>query len=423
MTASVDVEKRPWALIGLVALNLGYFVIWLDRTSGAVMGTVLGEAFGRPPRELSIYGSAYFLANLLVQLPAGIAADAFHPGRALGFSLAVSAVGTACLAHASNIAQVAISRAACGAASALYYFAAVRYLASHHAAFNRYLGLLFFAGGAGTIASSWGLSLIVRACGWRTSMGLVSFVFLVAGLPLLCSTPRTRSQNVPRLLFSDISRKVRTIPSQVANFDAFAIALWLWASGANVAFQSFSAGRVVARGCGQDLISVGLTVGVFNLGQITGCIFVGLTLDRWLDTKQVLALGGFLSSLFWFLLAFISPAGFLGLTFYWLFGLVTTGYVAGFGWAHEAASSETLGTLSSFLNLAHSAGAAAFTELHTRFAGAATAGTAADKSFIVTGASLIVCSIPVLLMRTGRRKTAKRRPRSRSSVRMTKSSP
>lgn len=209
MTAHCGFGKRPWAITRLVALNLGYFVTWLHRTSGAVMIAVLGEAFRRSPRELSVYSSAYFLANVLCQLPAGVAADAFDPGLVLGLSLAVSAVATACLAGASSIAQVAVSRAACGAASALYYFAAVRYLANHHTAFNRYLGILFFAGGAGTIASSWGLSLLVHAYGRRSSVGLVSFIFLVSGLPLLRSTPRTRPRNLRRFLFLQCAQKLR----------------------------------------------------------------------------------------------------------------------------------------------------------------------------------------------------------------------
>lgn len=108
---------------------------------------------------------------------------------------------------------------------------------------------------------------------------------------------------------------------------------------------------------------------------------MGLVLGRRLDTKETLALSGFLSSVFWFLIAYISPTGMLGVAFYWLFGLVTVGYVARFGWAHEATSAETLGTLSSFLSLAHSAGAATFTKLHAFLAQAAGASTA-DTSFI-----------------------------------------
>jgi MFS family permease len=178
------IEPRAW-LIWAVGAGF-YFVAVFHRMALGVAGLTAEHRLGIGHGELATFTALQFCMYLVMQVPAGLAADRIGPRRTLAAGLVLMALGEAlfALAHAMPLALVA--RALIGAGDALTLLNVLRLT---QAWFPARMGSLLAAatgavGALGQLVGTIPLRTALDAFGWTTTFAVSSaatiVLFLVA---------------------------------------------------------------------------------------------------------------------------------------------------------------------------------------------------------------------------------------------------
>lgn len=92
----------------------GYFLSYLLRNVNAVIAPELTRELGLSAADLGLLTSAYLLTFGAFQLPLGVLLDRYGPRRVEAALLLVAAAGSAAFAFGTNLAELALARAAIG---------------------------------------------------------------------------------------------------------------------------------------------------------------------------------------------------------------------------------------------------------------------------------------------------------------------
>src|SRR3954468_1310441 len=111
--------RRAWFVWGLGALI--YVVAMFHRMTLGVAGGEVAARLDVPVGSLGVFVSVQLVTYLLMQIPAGLAADRIGPRRMLAAGLAIMALGEAVFALAHGMPVSIAGRALVGVGDALTF--------------------------------------------------------------------------------------------------------------------------------------------------------------------------------------------------------------------------------------------------------------------------------------------------------------
>jgi sugar phosphate permease len=305
-----------YAVYAVVAL--AYFLVYFHRTSTAVMAPDLVTAFGIAPTAIGLFGSMYFYAYAIGQLPAGILADRWGARKTMSIFIVVAGVGAILFGRAGSFNTALVARFMVGLGVGFIYVPAMRILADWFKKdeFATYTGILVAVGNAGSLASAAPLVALMAAIGWRNSMTSVGIVSLVVAV-ILYMFVRNKPTDVGGASIADIQGIPISSPTPIGigaglgivvrtyNVWTIAVMFFVW-YGTIMGFQGLWAGPYLMNVYHLTKVEAGNILMIIPIGLIFGCPIAGIIADKWIKSKKkVLMIGAALNILTWIPLVFM----------------------------------------------------------------------------------------------------------------------
>jgi len=345
---------------------LAYFLVYFHRTSTAVMAPELVRAFGIAPTAIGFFGSMYFYAYAIGQLPAGILADRWGARKTVSIFIFVAGLGAILFGWAGSFNTALVARFIVGLGVGFVYVPAMRILADwfEKDEFATYTGILVAVGNAGSLASAAPLVALMAAIGWRSSMTSVGLVSLVVAV-LLYMFVRNKPTDVGGASIADIQgipeasstpigigESLRIV---VKNYNIWTIAVifFVW-YGTIMGFQGLWAGPYLMNVYHLTQAQVGNILMIIPIGLIFGCPIAGIIADKLIKSKKKVVMIGFtLNILTWIPLVFMIDS--MSLSFIrvlmFVYGFFGGFYVILFANVKENIDLRMAGTTIGFVNM------------------------------------------------------------------------
>ncbi|HOV43868.1 MAG TPA: MFS transporter, partial [Syntrophothermus lipocalidus] len=194
VTKAMIQKTLSYRYIIYLVVALAYFFVYFHRTSAAVMAPELTKAFNIAPTALGLFGSMYFYAYALGQLPAGILADRWGARKTMALFVFIAGIGAIIFGMAGTFSTALVGRFLVGFGVGFVYVPAMRILADWFKKneFATYSGLLLAVGNIGSLASAAPLVALMAAIGWRNSMvsvGVISMVIAILAYLFIRNKP------------------------------------------------------------------------------------------------------------------------------------------------------------------------------------------------------------------------------------------
>jgi len=357
---------------------LAYFLVYFHRTSTAVMSTDLTAAFGIAPTAIGLFGSMYFYAYAIGQLPAGILADKWGIRNTMSVFVLIAGLGAFLFAAAGSFNMALVARFLVGLGVGFVYVPAMRFLADWFKKdeFATYSGLLLAVGNAGSLASTAPLVALIAAIGWRSSMTSVGVASLVVAV-FLYMFVRNRPTDVGGATIADIQGlpPVKTTPMGIGESLSILVksyTFWTIAAmffvlyGTIMGFQGLWASPYLMNVYGLTKAQAGNLLMMIPLGMIFGCPISGVIADKVIKSKKkVVMLGVFLNILTWIPLIFIIDSMSLGTIriLLFIYGFFAGWFVVMYANLKEHIDLRMSGTATGFLNFFVFAGGAVYQQV------------------------------------------------------------
>jgi MFS family permease len=211
------------------------------RTVMAIVGPVLAVELGLSAIELGVLAACLFAAYAAVQLPLGVALDAFGPRRVQTVLMLLAAIGFATFALSPGFAGLAVARIVLGVGVSAGLMAVIK---AHADWFERgrvayVTGIATAIGALGSALTTSPVQAMLPAFGWRGVFWVLCLLALGIATWIFLSVPdKPRLPGPARTLRGDIALSGRILASQtfwrfgpaVATLSMFNFAyLGLWA--------------------------------------------------------------------------------------------------------------------------------------------------------------------------------------------------
>lgn len=177
-------ENRYRYLIFSMAA-VGNFLVFLHRNSTAVMAPALSADFGIGPAQIGLFGSMYFYAYAICQLPSGLLADRWGARKTTSTFLLLAGIGSLLFGFSDSFYMALGARFLIGLGVAFIYVSAMTLIGKWFKPneYSTYIGLLVSIGNLGSLAASAPLVGLMVAIGWRNAMASIGLLsFFVAAL-------------------------------------------------------------------------------------------------------------------------------------------------------------------------------------------------------------------------------------------------
>lgn len=352
----VGQKKRfgiAWLIWGLAAAF--YFSDYMARVAPGVMHRHLQIDFGINEAGFGILTASFYIPYIMMQIPVGLTVDRISIRWLLTLMSLVTAFGCCVFGLADGLMMASVGRMLIGFSAAFAFVCALRLATSWFpphmlgllAGFTQALGMLGAAAGEAPV------SFLVSAVGWRHSMLIIAFVFVLLAVLLYQFI-----QDRPGSKTNDI--KVET---RISIFESLRIILthrqaWLNALYAGFLFVPTA---VIGESIGPAYLQYGRGLSAHAAAFATGLIFIGWgiggPLSGWLSDKIgrrkpimiVSALCGIiLSTLFVFYPDMDKTSAYI---IFFVFGLTNTGVAIAYAVSTELHSRKVVGTSIAFTNM------------------------------------------------------------------------
>lgn len=303
-----------------LAFTAAYFLSHFFRSANAVISPILQRELAMGPDALGFMTSAYFLAFALVQIPLGLALDAWGSRWVTAVGLALAAAGGFWFSTAGSYEALVAARLLIGAGMGSVLMGGMMSFSRHFEgnAYRTATSALVGVGSLGGVFAASPLALMVEATGWRNAFAFASVAVVGAAVAVL-ATDR-----------GGTLKHARAQPAgEAAPSGAFAALLknrrlWLVAAlngfmaGLLFSLQGLWAGPLLfdTRGFAAD--AVGFYLVVLGLGAALGFGFAGLFANRFGENRSLLVAVIALKASIWGMV-FAPPPLLLG--FYFIFGV------------------------------------------------------------------------------------------------------
>lgn len=378
LTQAMIRKTLSYRYVIYAAVALAYFLVYFHRTSTAVMATDLTAAFGITSTALGLFGSMYFYAYAIGQLPAGILADKWGIRNTMSLFVLLAGAGAFLFAVSNSFNVALAARFLVGLGVGFVYVPAMRFLADWFKKdeFATYSGILLAVGNAGSLASSAPLVALIAAIGWRSSMSSVGIVSVVVAV-LLYMFLRNRPEDVGGASIADIQGITPASTTPIGIMESLGILVksytfWTIAVmffvlyGTIMGFQGLWAGPYLMNVYGLTKAQAGNILMMIPIGMIFGCPIAGVVADKVIKSKKrVVTIGVIMNILTWLVLVFMIDSMSMGFirALLFVYGFFGGWFVVMYANLKENIDLRIAGTATGFLNFFVFAGGAVYQQV------------------------------------------------------------
>jgi len=282
-------------------LSLAYFFVYFHRLSLSVVADDLAKEFQTTASTIGLLGSIYFYCYAVMQFPAGLLSDSIGPRKTVTFFLLIASAGSILFGFAPNIEMAFVGRVLVGFGVSMVFIPAMKILSQWFRAheFALMAGILNAVGGAGVLAATWLLALMVAWFGWRVSFELIGgCTLIVVGLGWMIIRDRPEDRGLPSLAEIDHKGKEAASPvNQIRLWEGarcvvsekyfWPVAIWFFFDcGILFGFGALWSGPYLMHVYGMTRAEAGTVLSMIAWGMIVGSPFLGLLSDRVLKSRK-----------------------------------------------------------------------------------------------------------------------------------------
>lgn len=343
-----------WLIWGLAASF--YFSDYLARVAPGVMHRYLQIDFGINEAGFGILTASFYVPYILMQIPVGLTVDRISIRWILTIMSLITAFGCCVFGLADSLSIAAIGRMLIGFSAAFAFISALRLATSWFppAMLGLLAGLTQALGMLGAAAGEAPVSLLVGAVGWRHSMLIIAFLFIVLAALLYQYIQDRPHSNAYEIKFENRLSIFESLRAILSNRQT-----WLNAFYAGFLFGPTA---VIGESIGPAYLQYGRGLTASAAAFATGLIFIGWgiggPLSGWLSDKigrrKPLMIasafcGVILTSLFVF---YPNMDKNMAYALFFIFGLTNTGVAIAYAVSTEIHDRNVVGTSIAFTNMA-----------------------------------------------------------------------
>src|SRR3990167_8407445 len=174
--------SSAWLIWGLAATF--FFSDYMARVSPTVMHKYLQHDFGINEVGFATLTSFFYIPYILMQIPVGLTVDRFKIRYLLTSMSILTAIGCCVFGAADGLAMASFARLLIGFSAAFAFISALRLDTSWFPSsmLGLLAGLTQALGMLGASAGQAPLSFLVAAVGWRSSMFVISILFIALAI-------------------------------------------------------------------------------------------------------------------------------------------------------------------------------------------------------------------------------------------------
>lgn len=342
-----------WLIWGLAAAF--YFSDYLARVAPGVMHRYLQIDFGINEAGFGILTASFYIPYIFMQIPVGLTVDRLSIRWLLTLMSLVTAFGCCVFGLANGLMMASIGRMLIGFSAAFAFVCSLRLATSWFppTMLGLLSGLTQSLGMLGAAAGEAPVSFLVSNVGWRHSMLIIAFLFIVlAGLlyQFIQDKPGEKDYDIH-------------IVNRISIFQSLKIILSNRQTWINAFYAGFLFGptAVIGEAIGPAYLQYGRGLGMHAAAFATGLIFIGWgisgPLSGWISDKigrrkpvMILsaAFGLILTILFVFLPNLSQTSAYI---IFFAFGVTNTGVAIAYAVSTELHDRNVVGTSIAFTNM------------------------------------------------------------------------
>lgn len=345
--------KYAWVIWGLAAAF--YFSEYLARVAPGVMHQFIQIDFGIDEAQFGILTASFYIPYVLMQIPVGLTVDRFSiRGLLTGMSL-LTAFGCCVFGLADSLLIASVSRMIIGFSAAFAFVCALRLATSWFppSMLGLLAGLTQAIGMLGASAGEAPVSFLVAQVGWRHSMLIIAFLFVVLACLLyqfIKDKPEETRISTPTVNPMSILNSLKII----------LLCKQTWFNALYAGFL-FGPTAVIGEAIGPAYLQFGRGLGANAAAFATGLIFIGWgiggPLTGWLSDKigrrkpfmvASATCGMIFTSLFVFYPHLSQTSAYV---LFFAFGLTNTGVAIAYAVSTELHHRNVVGTAIAFTNM------------------------------------------------------------------------
>ena len=174
-----QVNFVAWVVWGLAATF--FFSDYLARVAPSVMHEHIQREFSLSELQIGVLNAAFYIPYILMQIPVGLSVDRLSIRHILTVMSLVTALGCVVFGLADGLTMASVGRMLIGFSAAFAFVCALRLATSWFppVMFGLLAGLTQALGMLGAAAGDAPVSFLVSHVGWRHSMLIIAFLFIV----------------------------------------------------------------------------------------------------------------------------------------------------------------------------------------------------------------------------------------------------
>jgi predicted MFS family arabinose efflux permease len=297
-------ERRPFphrrGLIIVTTLAIAYVASHFFRASNVTIGLELMRDLAIGPGALGALTGAFFFGFAAMQIPCGLLFDHFGPRRTVASMLILATIGAAIFTLAPTWPLLLTGRVLMGAGFGVMLIGSMVVIARWFPPdrFSTLTAMVLSIGLLGNLVATTPLAWASQAIGWRAAFGAVVVFIALATIAVwlvVRDAPRghpflARTQESPRHMLQglvEVLRNPRLKPILAMNFCNYACTFTV---------QGLWGGPFLREVYGLTAIEAGNVLLAAVIAYQLGIIAFG-PLDRLLDTRKWIAIGGTLATI------------------------------------------------------------------------------------------------------------------------------
>lgn len=341
----------------LVALVAAFSIGHAYRTLPAVLAPALAGEFGLESWALGVYGAAFPLTFLAMQVPVGIALDRYDLRRIVMMLLAASLAGAGVLSMSRGLGGLVASQVLVGIGCSGLWLACCVHIARIYPAreFAWISTIAAAVGSGGMFITTTPLAAVIEHASWRLAailvamltLGLIAWVALAPGNGGGRRAPSAEASRPVAL------RDLLAIPRLLAS-----LILGLVSYGGLLAIRGLWVGPFLETVHGLSPTRAGTIVFAISLVMILAPLAFGLADRRGVDRRRMLASTYAAAGLALIAIGMVHPGVWMATALLVLFATAASAFVLQYADVREAAPESQAGRALSLLNIAFLVGVA-----------------------------------------------------------------
>lgn len=347
------VNLFAWVVWGLAATF--YFSDYLARVAPSVMHEHIQREFGLSELQIGVLNAAFYIPYILMQIPVGLSVDRLSIRNILTVMSLITALGCGVFGLADGLAMASFGRMLVGFSAAFAFVCALRLATSWFppVMLGLLAGLTQALGMLGAAAGDAPVSFLVSHVGWRHSMLIIAFLFIVLAAFLyqfIRDNPGQKRSAVKKQSDISILMSLKIILSNRQT--------WINAFYAGFLFGPTA---VIGENLGPAFLQFGRDFTAHSAAFTTSLIFIGWGIsgpicgwlsDRICLRKPIMILSAMFGIVLSSLIIFLpNMSGNATMLLFFVFGVTNTGVAISYAVATELHHPKVVGTSIAFTNM------------------------------------------------------------------------